>query len=88
MKHGKGTVTFIGTDTDNGDLEKDMVRKVYEQAGIGIENLPEGVVVQWRHGFWFGMNYSSEVQDMNIPANAKIIVGQKTLSPAEVVVWK
>lgn len=88
VKHGKGTVTFIGTDTDDGELEKDMLRKVYEQAGIGIEDLPEGMVMLWRHGFWIGMNYSSETREINIPDNAKIIIGQKILKPAEVVVWK
>ena len=26
---GKGTVTYIGTDTDDGKLEKEVVRRVY-----------------------------------------------------------
>lgn len=28
-KLGKGTVTYIGTDTDDGKLEKDVMRRVY-----------------------------------------------------------
>lgn len=87
-KLGKGTVTYIGPDTNDGSLEDAVLRKVYTQANVPVENLPEGVVLQWRHGFWIGMNYSSVPQTLSIPADAKIIIGQKTLAPAEVVIWK
>ena len=87
-KIGKGTVTFIGTDTDDGKLEKAMLKKVYANAGIQVEDFPEGVVVQWRHGFGIAMNYSSEKQEINIPSGARILIGQKQLNPAEVVIWK
>ncbi len=85
---GKGSVVFIGTDTDDGALEKEILEKVYKQAGTSVENLDEGVVKLWRHGFWIAMNYSSENHTIDIPSNAKIIIGQKELKPAEVVIWK
>ncbi|NDW10176.1 beta-galactosidase [Dysgonomonas sp. 520] len=87
-KSGKGSVTFIGVDSDDAKTETVVLKKVYDRANIGTENLPEGVVMQWKHGFWFAMNYSSVVQTINIPANSKIIIGQKDLKPAEVVIWK
>ncbi len=87
-KLGKGTVTFIGTDSNNGDLESAVLRKLYTQAGVPVENLPEGVILQWRHGFWIGLNYSSSPQTLPVPADGKILIGEKTLSPAGVVVWK
>ncbi|WP_207422876.1 beta-galactosidase [Desertivirga brevis] len=87
-KAGKGTVTYIGTDTDDGRLEREILRKVYQQAGVSTLNLPEGVIVEYRDGFWYGLNYSSKVQQIPVPASAKIIIGQKALKPADVVVWQ
>lgn len=87
-KLGKGTVTFIGADTSDGSLENAVLRKVYARSNVPVENLPEGAILQWRHGFWIGMNYSSVPQTFPIPADAKIIIGQKTIAPADVVIWK
>jgi beta-galactosidase len=87
-KLGKGTVTYIGIDTDSGDLERDVLRKVYEQAGATTENYPEGVYVQWRDGFWVAVNYSSNDYQLVIPAKAEILIGNGTLKPAGVTVWK
>lgn len=85
---GKGTVTYIGADTDDGKLEKDVLEKIYAKAGVPVLSLPEGVLVEWSNGFWFGFNYSSQNQDIPLPVNAKIIIGQKSLKPAEVVIWQ
>ncbi len=87
-KIGKGTVTYIGVDTDDAQLERDILLQVYTQAGISTENYPEGVYVQWRDGFWVAVNYTSDEQSINIPASAKIIIGEKILKPAGVTIWK
>ena len=87
-KSGKGSVTFVGPDTDDGQLEKAVLKKVYQQAGIATENYPEGVMIDWRDGFWVGVNYSGNIYNVSTPANAKILIGSKTLKPADVVVWK
>ena len=87
-KLGKGTVTFVGPDTDDGLLEKNVLAKVYQQAGIATENFPEGVMIDWRDGFWVGVNYSGNTYNVSVPANAKILVGTKMLKPADVIVWK
>lgn len=87
-KIGKGTVTYIGVDTDDAALELDVMRKVYEQAGASTENYPEGIYVQWRDGFWVAVNYSSNDYNLNLPAKTKIIMGENTLKPAGVTVWK
>ena len=85
---GKGTVTYIGVSTDNLQLERDVLRQVYEQAGATIENYPEGIYVQWRDGFWVAVNYSSNEYTLNITASAKIILGEKILKSPGVTVWK
>jgi len=87
-KLGKGTVTFVGPDTDDGQLEKAVLRKVYQQAGIAIENYPEGVMFDWRDGFWVGVNYSDVPYNVTVPANGKVLLGSKVLKPADVVIWK
>jgi beta-galactosidase len=85
---GSGTVTYIGVDTDNGALEKNVLRQVYSDGGVATEDYPPGVLVYWRDGFNFAVNYSSTEYNMNLPATAKILVGEKTLKPAGVLVWK
>ena len=87
-KIGTGSVTYIGIDSTEGNLEEEMLRKIYDQAGIAIEDLPEGVVVLWRHGFGFALNYTSSEQAIPIPQKADILFGGATLHPAEVVVWR
>ncbi len=89
VKHqvGKGSVTYIGVDTDDSKLEKDLLRDIYTKAGTTTENYPPGVFVYWHDGFYVAVNYSSETYSMNLPASAKIHIGEKALAPAGVLVW-
>lgn len=87
-KLGKGTVTYVGADSDDGKLEKAVMTKVYESAGINVQPQPEGVIVHWRDGFWIAVNYSSDKVTLDIPQNATLLVGSRELVPAGVVVWK
>jgi beta-galactosidase len=87
-KLGKGTVTYIGPDTDDGALERDVLQKVYQQAGIPTRNLPEGVIIEWRDGFWVGVNYSGKPYLVPVPAGSKILMGRPLLKPADVLIWQ
>jgi len=84
---GKGTVTYIGVWTDNGALEKQILRSVYTRAGATILDLPNYVFVEWRDGFWVGVNYRSEPVILPVPEKAVIILGNKTINPGGVTVW-
>ncbi len=84
---GKGSVTYIGTESLDGRLEKAVVRRVYERAGIGVENYPEGIFVEWRDGFWVAVNYSSTAFDLPLPAGAEVLLGGRKLDPAGVCLW-
>ncbi|WP_153798591.1 beta-galactosidase [Foetidibacter luteolus] len=84
---GKGSVTYIGVDTEEGALEKDVLKSIYKEAGASVENYPDGIYVYWRDGFYTAVNYSSENYTVNIPATGKILIGEKTLKPAGVLVW-
>lgn len=88
-KLGKGTVTYIGVDSDDGRIEKDTIKKLYHSIGLTTEILPEGVVKVWRSGFWVAINYSSDPVKIEVPKNAKLIIGDNPmLPPAGVLVWQ
>ncbi|HZL11675.1 MAG TPA: beta-galactosidase [Prolixibacteraceae bacterium] len=85
---GKGTVTYIGVDSKTGELEKQVLTKLYKQQNIPIENYPEGVMVEYRDGFGIAVNYSDKIYEMNLPANTEILFGTKAMKTADVLVWK
>ena len=89
VKHmvGKGSVTYIGVDTDDSKLEKDILRDTYQNAGATTEDYPQGIYIYWRDGFYLAINYSSDNYEISIPETAKILVGEKLLKPAGVLVW-
>lgn len=84
---GKGTVTYIGADTDDSKLEKDVLRDVFAAANVATENYPAGIYVYWRDGFYVAVNYSSEAYKMNVSESSKILIGERVLQPAGVLVW-
>lgn len=87
-KQGKGNVVYIGVNTDDFKLEKEILRSVFTHVGVSTENYPQGVYVYWRNGFFVSVNYSSDNYTVNIPASAKILIGSKEMKPAGVAVWK
>ncbi|GAA0535701.1 beta-galactosidase [Chitinophaga japonensis] len=90
VKHriGKGSVTYIGVDTDDSKLEEEVLHDIYTSAGATTEHYPPGVYVYWRDGFYVAVNYSSDNYAMNLAATAGILVGEKILPPGGVLVWK
>jgi beta-galactosidase len=86
-KLGKGTVTYIGVETKEGALEREIVRGVYERAGVGIENLSRGMYLEWRDGFFVAVNYSNETINFPVPARSKILIGENPLVPGQALVW-
>lgn len=84
---GKGTVTYIGPDTDDGALEYAVLRRIYDALGEPYD-LPAGVVVEWRDGFFISLNYTSSEQTVPAGPGARMLVGSPTLPPADVAVWQ
>lgn len=85
---GKGSVTYIGVQTKDGRLEREVLRGVYNRAGVSTADYPQGVYVDWRDGFWVAVNYSSKPADIAVPAGAEILYGGQPLKPADVLVWR
>jgi len=87
-KVGKGTVTMIGVSTDDGRLERALVRGVYRRAGVAIENLPPGVFHEWRGGYDFLVSYSPGAFAFQLPPHTRVVRGKTPLAPAGVLIWK
>jgi len=85
---GRGTVTFIGVATEDGMLERQLVRRVYEQAGVKIEDFPGGIYMEWRDGFFVAVNYSDNPIRIPVNTGAEILVGKNPLQPAQALIWK
>lgn len=85
-KLGNGTVTYIGVDTLDGELERALLHQVYRSAGAVPANLDPNFVVNWRDGFWVATNFTGKTE--SIPAaEAQILVGEREVPPGGATVW-
>ena len=87
-KLGHGSVTYIGVDSKSGDLELEMLRRLFHESGIAIENYPAGIIAEYRDGFGIAMNYSDQNYELKLPDSAEIIFGEKSIPQGGVLVWK
>ena len=86
-KLGRGTVTYIGVDSENGDLEAQLIRDDFQRAGVPVENFADGFLVDWRDGFWVATNFTDRSQRAPVPKKAKILIGSAEVPIAGVTVW-
>jgi len=84
---GRGSVTVIGVATDDGALERALVRDEYRRAGVAIEALPPAVFVEWRDGLYVAVNYTPAPVTVPVPPNATLVHGAQPLAPAHALVW-
>jgi beta-galactosidase len=85
---GKGSVTFIGAASGDGMLERQLVRSVYERAGVMIEDLPRGVYMEWRDGFFVAVNYTDKPYHVPISSDCTVLIGSNPLQPANAIIWR
>ncbi|HVW21445.1 MAG TPA: beta-galactosidase [Opitutaceae bacterium] len=84
---GRGTVTYVGVDSQDGSLEAALVRGVFERARVPVENYDDGLLVDWRDGFWVATNFTEKTERIPIPAGDRVFAGGPVLGPAGVAVW-
>ncbi|GHT24138.1 hypothetical protein AGMMS4957_16670 [Bacteroidia bacterium] len=87
-KLGKGTVTYVGVDSQTGQLEKSVLQKVYAQLNIPLLDLPAGLHIEYRDGFGIAVNYADKTCTLPISGNVKYLIGGKEIPTAGVSVWK
>lgn len=85
---GRGKVYYIGAWSVDGALELDVLQKAFRDGGATPLQLPPYVFVEWRDGYWVGVNYSSNPVDLPVPNAATFLQGKKSIKPGEVAVWK
>jgi beta-galactosidase len=85
---GKGTVTYVGVDSQDGRLEQAVLKKNYSLRNIPLLDLPDGVHIEYRDGFGIAVNYSDQKQSLPLPAGTEYVIGGKEIPVAGVAVWK
>lgn len=85
---GQGSVTYVGVWTENKELERKILRKVYQQGGADILDLPRYVFTEWREGFWVTVNYTSDTVQAPVHQESSLIYGKESVKPGGVAVWQ
>jgi beta-galactosidase len=85
---GKGTVTYVGVDSKTGALEKAVLTKLFNQLNINVENLPEGLLLDYRDGFGIAVNYDDKPHEIKLKPSEKVLIGNTKIPTAGVLVWK
>jgi beta-galactosidase len=86
-KLGRGSVTYVGVDTLQGELERDVLRSVFQAANVPVQNFPDQFLVDWREGFWVATNFTSAPQTAPVSAQSKILTGTREVPPGGVTIW-
>lgn len=86
-KLGKGTVTYVGVDSTDGLLEKDILKKLYAQLNIPVMDLPYGVTLEYRNGMGIVLNYTDKPYKFVLPSGAKVLIGEPVIPTAGVLVF-
>jgi len=87
-KLGMGSVTYLGIDSENGFLENKILRRIFNNMKVPVENYPAGVMVEYRDGFGIAVNYGESPYEMKLDPECKILIGKKIICTGEVLVWK
>lgn len=87
-KLGKGSVTYIGVDSSDGALERQVLDKLYSCLQIEVMNLPYGVTMEYRNGLGIVLNYSDQPYQFALPQGAKVLIGTPNIATAGVLVFK
>jgi beta-galactosidase len=87
-KLGRGQVIYVGVDTIDGQLETDLLHKVYDDSGAKPAHLPLNLMIDWRDGFWVATNFTDIEQEVPADAQAKFVSGARTIPPGGVAIWR
>lgn len=84
----QGLIENVGADSNNGDLEYSVLKRVYDYLNIPVEHYPPGIVVEYRDGFGIALNYADGEFTLNLPDNTERLIGKNVIPTAGVLVWK
>jgi beta-galactosidase len=84
---GKGSITYVGVDSQDGALEMDILKKIYPKNNVQILDLPFGVTMEYRNGLGIVLNYSDKPYQFDLPKEAKVLIGKPLIETAGVLVF-
>jgi beta-galactosidase len=84
---GKGSVTYVGVDSQEGELEKAVLKKLYARLSIPLLDLPPGLHIEYRDGLGIAVNYAEQTYTLPLPAGTTFKVGGMKIPRAGVSVW-
>lgn len=84
---GRGTVTYVGVDSADGSLEREVLKKLYAELEIPVMDLPYGVTMEYRNGMGIVLNYSDKPYRFELPKGAKKLIGEEAIPTAGVLVF-
>ena len=87
-KLGQGSITYNGIYTQEGDLEEDLVRHWMQVNGGAPQDVPEGVYLAYRAGWYFAFNYGKDTQELDLGVAVEFFKGDKDIASGEVVIWR
>jgi beta-galactosidase len=87
-KSGKGSITYIGVDSQDGQLEKAVLEKLYSKLNINILDLPAGLHIEYRDGFGIAVNYADKTYSLPLISNTEYLIGGKDIPQAGVSIWQ
>ncbi len=87
-KVGKGHVIYIGVDSEDGQLEADLLHSVYQSAGAKPASYPLNLMIDWRDGFWAATNFTDTDQPVPAAPNATFVSGGRTIPAGGVAIWR
>ena len=84
---GRGTVTYVGVDSADGSLEREVLKKLYAELEIPVMDLPYGVTMEYRNGMGIVLNYSDRPYHFELPKGTKKLIGDEAIPTAGVLVF-
>ncbi|MDK2786288.1 MAG: beta-galactosidase [Thermotoga sp.] len=66
----------------------DLFEKLMKETGHVVRRLPEGVRIQKRGKYTFAFNFSPHETEVEIPGDARIVLGDRKVEPYSLVVWE
>ena len=84
---GLGSISYIGVESEDGSLEQQLLQTIYRSAKVSTLNLPKGVMIEWRDGFYVGVNYSNSPYRIPLNRKATVVVGKNPVAPAQSIIW-
>jgi beta-galactosidase len=85
-KLGRGSVSYLGFWSDGRELEYQLLRSLFAQAGAQTLDLPPYVFIEWRDGHYVAVNYTALPYEL--PLRKSPVLGEKVLQPGQVTVWE